>query len=239
MLIPRLTGPMFNFLGVLRGAMSRVILLASLAAAFAQPVSSDIALVSVPANAHQKSYGEGWECDASYRLVDDACIAVIVPQNAYATNRTYGSGWECTHGFVEVGGESCAEIVVPDGGFLDPSGKRWGCLRGFRKIDDSCQKIVLPDNAYLTENVHGAVWQCVRGYQTNGTSCVEIAVPKNAFLNTSTYGRRWTCERGYAVSGDLCSRLDLPENAHLDRTGNSWVCNRNFQRKKDRCILAY
>jgi hypothetical protein len=29
----------------------------------------------------------------------------------------------------------------------------------------------------------------------------------------------------------------LPANAHLDRSGNRWECDRNFQRSKNLCIL--
>ena len=82
----------------------------------------------MPANAQPKSYGEGWECDRGYRRDGDACLAVIVPENAYATNRTYGKGWECLHGFQEVDYAACLEVVVPEGGYLDPSGQRWRCL---------------------------------------------------------------------------------------------------------------
>ena len=53
----------------------------------------------MPANAQPKSYGEGWECDRGYRRGGDVCLAIVVPENAYATNRTYGAGWECLHGF--------------------------------------------------------------------------------------------------------------------------------------------
>lgn len=208
-----------------------------LLAVFPEPGSSQTAAPAVPENAHRKSYGEGWECDRSFRADGNACIAVAVPQNAYPTYRTYGSGWECLHGFVEAGGASCVEIIVPEGGYLDPSGRRWNCLRGFRKVDDSCQKIELPDHSYLTENTHGPAWVCTRGFEAKGDACVAIIVPEHAFLNTSTYGRRWTCERGFTVSGDRCSRLQLPENAHLDRTGNGWACNKNFQRKQNRCML--
>ena len=90
----------------------------------------------LPANASARNFGEGWECDRGYRREDNACLAIIVPENAYATNRSYGTGWECMHGFQEVDGAICLEVVVPDGGYLDPSGQRWNCLRGYIKVDD-------------------------------------------------------------------------------------------------------
>ncbi|MEO0916223.1 MAG: hypothetical protein AAFY31_04465 [Pseudomonadota bacterium] len=105
----------------------------------------------MPANAQPKSYGDGWECVRGFRQDGDACLAIIVPENAYATNRTYGSGWACLHGFQEVDNASCREVMVPDGGYLDPSGNSWSCLRGYMKVDDICLEIVLPPNAYLAD----------------------------------------------------------------------------------------
>lgn len=227
----------FGKRGVLQIILPRLLVIIGLMAVFPEPVFSESPAASAPENAHWKRYSDGWECDPSFRADGDMCIAVAVPQNAYPTNRTYGSGWECLHGFVEAGGVSCAEVVVPEGGYLDLSGRRWNCLRGFRKIDGSCQKIVLPEHSYLTGNTHGPAWRCTHGFEAKGETCVAIVIPEHAFLNTSTLGRRWTCERGYAASGDHCSRLDPPPNAHIDRTGNGWACNKNFQRKMDRCIL--
>ena len=142
----------------------------------------------MPANAQAKSYGDGWECVRGFRRDGDACLAIIVPENAYATNRTYGSGWACLHGFQEVDGATCREVVVPDGGYLDPSGKSWSCLRGYMEVDDNCLKIVLPPNAYLASNSYGSAWLCDRGFEVDGDTCAPIAVPENAFLNGSGYG---------------------------------------------------
>jgi hypothetical protein len=30
----------------------------------------------------------------------------------------------------------------------------------------------------------------------------------------------------------------IPDNAHLDRSGNGWECDRNFQETKDQCVLG-
>ncbi|WP_420677450.1 hypothetical protein [Cribrihabitans pelagius] len=217
--------------------MTRLVVVFGLLAVFTVPAYPEAAASSVPENAHESSYGDGWECDRSFRAADDTCIAVVVPQNAYPTHRNYGSGWECMHGFIEVGGSSCAKVFVPEGGYLAPSGRRWNCLRGYRKIDDTCQKIVLPPDAFLTDGTHGPAWICNRGFEAKGETCAAIEVPENAFLAASAYGRQWKCERGYAVSGERCLLIDLPENAHLARTGNRWECNKNFQRKRGRCLL--
>ena len=150
----------------------------------------------MPENAQPKRYGEGWECDRGYRRDGDACLAIIVPENAYATNRTYGTGWECLHGFQDVDEATCLEVVVPDRGYLDPSGKSWSCLRGYMKVDDLCREIDMPPHAFLADRGYGAAWLCDRGYEIEGDTCVAIVVPENAFLNGSGYGQPWTCERG-------------------------------------------
>ena len=124
-----------------------------------------------PENAHAKSYGEGWECDRTYRRQGDKCLAVVVPENAYATNRTYGVGWECLHGFQEVNDASCRKVFVPEGGYLDPSGRSWNCLRGYMKADDLCLEIDLPANAYLDDTSSGSVWLCDRGFKVEGDVC--------------------------------------------------------------------
>jgi len=99
---------------------------------------------------------------------------------------------------------ACVAIEVPEGGFLDPLGERWRCLRGLIKVDDTCQEIVLPANAYF---------------------------------NDATCGTGWKCERGYKASGEACEFINVPENAHLDRSGNRWECNKNFQKSKGLCVL--
>ncbi|WP_299971654.1 hypothetical protein [uncultured Roseobacter sp.] len=224
----------------------------------------------MPENSSAKSYGDGWQCNKGYRLNGDACAAVIVPENAFETNHRYGPGWECFHGFSRSNEGACAEVIVPEGGFLDPSGERWHCQRGFLKIDDICQEIVLPANAHLADTSYGSEWVCERGFRADGDACIAIAVPLNAYLNTSSYGQPWTCERGYfeqddlcaavvvpehayfddatygqgwkcergyAASDDRCIAIEVPANAHLDRSGNRWACNKNFQKSKGLCVL--
>ncbi len=224
----------------------------------------------MPENASAKSYGSGWDCDIGYRLNGDNCAAVVAPENAYETNRTYGLGWECHHGFRKLDQAACVAVVVPDGGFLDPSGGGWHCLRGFRITDDTCQEVVLPENAYLTDASYGSAWECDRGFERVDELCKAIVVPINGFLNGSGYGQPWTCERGYFEQEGLCTIvvvpefayfhdatygvgwkcqrgyeanakgcdvIDIPANAHLDRSGNRWECNRNFQKSRGQCVL--
>ncbi len=237
---------------------------------FSLPAFAQTATQRMPENASVKSYGDGWECNIGFRLNENACVAVIVPQNAYDTNRSYGSGWECLHGFRRTDEAACVAVEVPEGGYLDPSGERWRCLRGYIKVDDTCQEIVLPDNAYLADASYGSSWTCERGFETTGDQCTAIAVPANAYLTGSGYGQPWTCERGffeqaglcaavaipanayfddatygtgwkcergYKASGETCELIDVPENAHLDRSGNRWDCDKNFQKSRGLCVL--
>ncbi len=203
----------------------------------ALPVHAQTALQLIPENASPQSYGDGWECDIGYRLDAGSCAAVIVPKNAYDTDRTYGRGWECFHGFRAEGEADCVAVVVPDGGFLDPSGERWHCLRGFIKRDDICQEINLPANAYLTDTSYGSPWVCDRGFEAEDDTCVAIAVPVNAYLNTSSYGQPWTCERGYFEQDGSCTRVMVPENAYFDDAtyGIGWKCERGYAASGQTC----
>ena len=71
---------------------------------------------------------------------------------------------------------SCLEVIVPDGGYLDPSGNSWSCHRGYMKVDDICLEIVLPPNPYLADNSFGSVWLYDWGFEVDGEICTAIAV---------------------------------------------------------------
>lgn len=192
---------------------------------------------SMPQNASAKSYGDGWECNIGYRLTGDVCAAIVVPQYAYATNRKYGVGWECRHGYQWDGSTACVAVFVPKGGYLGPSGERWLCLRGFAKVDEVCRKIVLPENAYLTETVSGSTWDCARGFEAKDDRCVAIVVPANAYLNASSYGRPWTCERGFFEQAGQCESVVIPANAFFDDAtyGTGWKCERGYAASAETC----
>ncbi|CUI60024.1 hypothetical protein [Cognatishimia activa] len=192
----------------------------------------------IPKNASAKSYGDGWKCDLGYRIAGEICVAITVPENAYATNRRYGLGWECLHGFLRVERASCVPVIVPEGGYLGPSGSRWFCHRGFQKIGNTCEKIKLPPHAYLTNSGVGAPWKCDRGFEEIGDACVAISVPDNAFLNNSGYGQPWSCHRGFFEENGACTKVFVPENAYFDEAtyGNGWKCERGFSETGNKCI---
>lgn len=194
-------------------------------------------IVSVPENAHPKKYGDGWECDLSFRVSGDLCVAIVVPENAYPTNRAYGNGWDCQHGFEEAKNASCIKVFVPAGGYLNQSGRGWNCLRGYTKVDDTCSQITLPANAYLLDDRYGPGWKCERGYTKTSDQCLAIIVPENAFLNTAGYGQPWSCERGFFEAEGACEAVIVPANAYLDDAsyGPGWKCERGFAATDNAC----
>ena len=206
---------------------------------FALPTFAQSNSDQIPDNAHLKSYGDGWECDLSYRIKSGNCVAIVVPENAYATNRSYGVGWECLHGYKEVDQATCTEVIVPDGGFLDPSGQRWWCSRGYLKKNDTCAEVVVPANGYISDDSFGIGWLCNRGYAVEGNTCVTITVPDNAFLNGFSYGKPWTCERGYSENAGACELITVPENAYIDNSTNGagWRCVRGYSKVGIGCVL--
>ncbi len=192
---------------------------------------------SIPENSHTKSYGIGWECNRGFKSDGGKCSPITVPENARLSDRSYGKGWECHYGYKEDGGKSCNKTVVPEGGYLDAYGDGWRCLRGYRNTDESCEKIVVPVNAYLTDDVYGGGWSCERGYARKSDECLAIIIPKHAFLNSANYGQPWLCERGYFEVEGTCSPILIPANAYLDDTfyGIGWKCERGFAASDDAC----
>ncbi len=148
-------------------------------ASVAFPVFAQDGTGPTPQNAQARSYGGGWLCDLGYRVEGAECLALDIPEHAYATGRFYGTGWECRRGFEEVNGMSCNPIPVPANAFLRSSGYDWQCERGYRQERDTCVSIVLPEHAYLTEDTSGARWARDRGLTAHAETCLPIAVPEN------------------------------------------------------------
>jgi hypothetical protein len=90
----------------------------------------------MPQNAHANSFGSGWQCDYGYRAVDDACVAVKVPEHGYLARTAYGSGWQCDRGYRAVD-EACVAVQVPENAHLDLFGDGWECNPPYRKQQDS------------------------------------------------------------------------------------------------------
>lgn len=240
-------------------------------ACLAFPVFAQDGNGPVPKNAEARSYGTGWDCAPGFRVDGAACLAIEIPEHAYATGRSYGTGWSCRRGYEEVGEAACEPMPLPANAFLQSTGYGWQCERGYRQEQEACLPIMLPDNAYLTEDPSGSGWVCDRGFAATLDSCIPIAVPENGYLTNADYGAEWVCERGffeidgrcdavelpakafinpdnygprsrcergYQPLDNACVAIELPENAHLDRSGNQWSCDRDFQYSGGACVLG-
>jgi hypothetical protein len=91
---------------------------------------------------------------------------------------------------------------VPDNAYLDPSGKRWECVRGYRRAGASCDEIKVPANGYLTDSAFGPGWACDRGFKSRGETCETVQLPENAHLDR--FGTGWECDRPYERRNDAC-----------------------------------
>lgn len=162
------------------------------------------AVADIPAHAHAKSYGIGWECDWGYRAVEGSCEAITIPARAHLD--PFGGRWNCDRGYRDID-EGCVPVEVPPHAFLNSSGHGWQCDRGYERDDQSCVALVVPPNAYLTAS--GERWECERGSQRSGSSCVAFVVPANAHIGYS--GNAWTCHPGYRQHRGLCLPVEPRE----------------------------
>ncbi|MGQ3486323.1 hypothetical protein [uncultured Roseovarius sp.] len=218
--------------------IARMAAVAGVMASMAFPVFAQDGTGPLPQNAQSRSYSRGWDCDLGYRVEGAECLALDIPENAYATGRSYGSGWACRRGFEEIGGTACRPMPVPDNAFLRSFGYDWQCDRGYRQERETCVPIVLPDNAYLTEGTSGTGWTCDRGYAAVAQTCLPISVPENAYLTNKNYGDSWACDRGFAKVGDRCDTIVVPANAFLDQAsyGPGWRCARGYESLSGACV---
>lgn len=123
-------------------------------------------------------------------------------------------------------------LDVPANAQLDYTGKKWKCSRGYKKVGNGCEKVILPSNAEL--DYTGSRWKCSRGYSKSGSKCTPVSIPKNAELDYT--GSRWKCSRGYYKSGNQCLSVSIPPNAELDYTGSRWKCQRGYMKSGNSCI---
>src|SRR5919106_1674712 len=143
--------------------------------AFLATPASGVALAQggsaeIPENAHANSYGSGWQCDYGYRAVDEACVAVQVPENGYLADFAYGPGWQCDRGYRAVD-EACVAVQVPENGYLADFayGPGWQCDRGYRAVDGACVAVQVPENAHI--DLFGDGWECNPPYRKHQDRC--------------------------------------------------------------------
>ena len=111
-----------------------------------------------------------------------------------------------------------ADSRVPENATLSRHGEGWYCSPGYRKANNVCEALVIPDNAYLTNKSYGSGWACERGYMAKGTECVVIKVPDNAYLLNYPNQTGWRCDRGYKPVADSCVAIAVPEHGYLSGT---------------------
>ncbi len=80
-------------------------------------------------------------------------------------------------------------------------GDSWRCERGFKRVEDECQSVEVPEHAFLSYNGEG--WTCERGFRRIEDECQPVEVPKNAYLDYA--GHRWACDRGFKREGNRCA----------------------------------
>ena len=129
-----------------------------------------------------------------------------------------------------------AESTVPEHATSAQFGSGWTCNSGYRKVGQACERILVPEHAYLTNRSYGDAWVCNRGYRRSRDTCIEIVLPNNAYLN-SPRGDEWLCHRGYRKAETECILIPVPENAYLTNStyGVGWKCERGFRHVNQLC----
>ncbi len=57
---------------------------------------------------------------------------------------------------------------VPEHAYIT-YGDVWKCERGFKRTDDKCQSVKVPEHAFLSN--YGDSWRCERGFKREGNRC--------------------------------------------------------------------
>ncbi len=55
-------------------------------------------------------------------------------------------------------------LELPDHAYIT-YGDSWKCERGFKRAEDECQSIQVPEHAFLTDRSWGDDWTCERGFK--------------------------------------------------------------------------
>jgi hypothetical protein len=77
------------------------------------------------------------------------------------------------------------------------------CQNGYKKIDNTCQKIYVPNNAIAV----GDIWMCKNGFEKIGNECRKFSVP----INAVAVGDRWQCKPAFKHSENLCVKKTYAE----------------------------
>ncbi|MGD9541374.1 MAG: hypothetical protein AB7V61_10650 [Methylocystis sp.] len=120
---------------------------------------------------------------------------------------------------------------LPENAQERPYGSSWECKLGFRRQDDICLEVKLPDHAFFTKTIYGKRWNCHYGFVEKGDECIALQVPANAYLD-SDVGDSWKCLTGFRQSDVGCDFIKVPENAFLSETAGprGWECETGLSR---------
>jgi hypothetical protein len=188
-----------------------------------------------PRNAHGSLYG-GWDCSPGFRQVEEACVPIRVPANAYLDS--FGRDWHCNRRYIKDDqGLGCKSVKIPANAHADDEqdfGPGWECDRGYRKVSGRCTRVIVPANAYYSEVALDRDWECNPGYRQVGETCMAVRAPVHGFLVGDH--DEWACERGFKKSADSCMAVAVPANGYLDRDGDDWRCERGFRQEGASCI---
>jgi hypothetical protein len=195
----------------------------------------------VPANAHEKSYGGGWECNDGYRLDNGACLKIQIPDHAYAIQSSYGPGWECNYGYRESKGQ-CAKIRVPANGFLDSSGERWECERVIERPATPAKRSTSPNTVIWSTRPMAADGNANTGIVNPvipalRSSCQRMAIWRNDQMARAGCVIAVLGQPGTIAFPLSCQRMpiwiiletDGTVTVPIARTGIFAVCNRDDQ----------
>jgi hypothetical protein len=129
-----------------------------------------------------------------------------------------------------------APATIPENARATSYGSGWECKPGYQRTGAAgCVAIVVPGNAFPTNDTYGRGWDCSRGHRLVDGACVGVQVPENAFLTAA--GDSWECERSYRQTGKACTAISVPKNAFLTDIvyGSGWSCDRGYQARDGAC----
>ena len=177
-------------------------------------------VIIAPANAYVKQ--NEWLCRAGFQRDGNQCIAVTLPANA----EIWGNGWRCKAGYRDNRANQCVTIQVPPNGYI--KGNQWVCHIGYHRVDDRCERLVLPQNAIANDSDFG--WKCLPGFFNNGQAgCDRIILPENAYID----GNKWFCNAGYIRYNNACQKQDVPDSAIADEGKTGWRCLPGYRANDD------
>lgn len=156
--------------------------------------------------------GQGWRCKFGYRETKNACLIIEIPKNAYLGSSGYD--WECERGYLKSNRTSCAQIVVPEHGYLNGKsyGIGWSCDYGYAVKGQACAKIVVPEGGYLTADSIESGWKCLREFRKSGDGCSRIVVPESQNPNTSLIALTFQMPTSHSITSSqrMSGTLSVP-----------------------------